>query len=155
MFKNLRGFIDGEATLAVDKDGMPTERDLMIGVVMLLLELSHGDSHLAPEEVTELVRNMNREFALQDHEIADLMEVAEVLRKNRGKVEHFIETVNSHYDDEQRQVILAMLWRLIRADGRIEKSEQQLAIKLRTVLNLSLEQAVRAVQMSEEPSPKR
>ena len=151
MLKNFDGFLrSDETTLKVDKDGQPTPRDLKIAIVVLLLDVAHHDGSFSPEEVRELVRAMNQAFEMSDIEVADILEVAEILHKNNEKVKQFISAINEHFDDGQRQVILAMLWKLVKADGKIEKIEQQHAIKLRTLLGLSLEQATRAVQMVDQ-----
>ena len=150
MLKNFRNYVEGETSLEFDKEGKPSERDLIVGVVVLLLELAHSDDKLDPSEISSIVRSISKAYSLSDAEVAELIEVAEILRQKREKVQQLIENVNAHYDDEQRQVVLSMVWNLIRADGRIEKAEQQTAIKLRSLLNLSLEQAARALQMAEE-----
>lgn len=150
MLKDIKNFIEQGASLSVDKDGIPSERDLMIGVIVLLLELAHSDDHLDPDETNQIVRSISKAYSLSDPEVAELIEVAEILRQKRDRVQQLIENVNSHYDDEQRQMVLSMVWNVIRADGRIEKAEQQTAIKLRTLLNLTLEQALRALQLAEE-----
>lgn len=151
MLKNFDGFLrSDETTLMVDKDGQPTPRDLKVAIVVLLLDVSHHDGTFSPDEVRELVASMNAAFEMTDIEVADILEVAEILHKSNEKVKQFIAAINEHFDDSQRQLILAMLWKLVKADGKIEKVEQQHAIQLRTLLGLSLEQAARAVQMVEQ-----
>ena len=149
MFHDFKNFLSGNTTLKAEVDGSPTPREMQIAIVAVLLETAHHDSTFLPEEVTELVRVMNRAFGLSDVDVGELMEVGSILRKDPEKIRQFVDAINMHFTAEQRQLILAMLWKLVKADGRIEKVEQQFAIKLRTMLQLSLEQAMRAQQMAE------
>ncbi len=150
MFENIRAFFRGEANLQHDQFGTPTERDLQIATGVLLLNMAGSDEDYAPEEVRSIYAAMEEQFGINNNETLQVLEEADKLRQQEGKLDEFVAVVNKHFDDQQRQLILSMIWRVIIADEMIEKYEQRFASELRQRLQLSREQAEMAKQMALE-----
>jgi len=58
--------------------------------------------------------------------------------------------VNEKFNEEQKQIVLAMIWSLALADGVADRLETNFATVLRNRLNLTIDQAVTARQLAEE-----
>ena len=149
MFKNLSEFFAGEVSLKIDANGEPTRRDLIVSAVVVLNGLAHADNDFETEELNSIMNQMFAEFELSQNEGAEILAIAQFLQRDQSKIDQFIDTLNANFTIEQKQLILAMAWKLIIADGVVEKFESELAVELRGKLGLSLEQAVRARQMAE------
>jgi uncharacterized tellurite resistance protein B-like protein len=160
MFTHLREFFHGIDSLTVDKDGEKVTRDLQIAAVVLLLEVARRDGHFEQEEATAVVRAVEEEFGIDRDKALELLERAETsgraLELGRGegieplKIDYFLRVINEHFDDTQKQHILAMCWKVILADGVIDNDESTFAVGLRTALGLTLEQSIRARRIAEE-----
>lgn len=138
-----------EQDLAADLGGEVTPFDVQVAVVALLVEMAESDAHVSADELTEIVRTMNRAFSLTDSQVGELLEVVRVLRQESKRLEDYFQLVNTHFSPDQRQEVLAMLWRVIAADGRVERFEASFAVTARTRLGLSVEQAVRARHLAD------
>ncbi|MCO6430745.1 MAG: TerB family tellurite resistance protein [Deltaproteobacteria bacterium] len=148
MFENLKDLLS-HSTLTVDASGQPTSRDLRISVVVLLLSLANADGNLSSPEVGALCTSTFRKMGLEEHETGELMEVADFLVRDSAKLDSFLAALRDGFNSNQKQLLLALLWRIIMADQKVEKLEGIMAAEIRTKLGLSLEQGVRARKLAE------
>ena len=147
MFKKLAGILEGSVGLDKDSSGEPTTEDLQIATGVLLLEMSGRDEDYAPEEVRAIFLEMKAQFGIEDeHEIMALLEKATDLREEKEKIDSFVQTLIDNYSEEQRSLILSMAWKVILADGEIEKAEKRFAKQLATRLQLSEETYNKAIE---------
>ena len=151
MFSNLKDFAAGEATLAVDKSGQPTERDVRIATGVLLLALAHADNDFDPAEAKTIVSSMREQFNIEsDAHIGLILEVSDYLMRNVEVLNMFVSVINENFNTEQKQRVLAMVWKVIKADGLVNYFELSFACDLRQKLELSVEQALHAQKLVEK-----
>ena len=163
MFKKLRDFFKGDSDdggsgkghsapvrLEADKSGKPTDHDLHIATVVLLIEMASSDQDIAREEAETVCNLMQAQFGIDDAKIPEIVEVAISSRKAKGKINEFVALINERFTDAQRQVILAMIWKIVIADGKIEQYEQNFANQMRNRLRLTEEIAEEARAMAED-----
>ncbi|MCB0346204.1 MAG: TerB family tellurite resistance protein [Bdellovibrionales bacterium] len=150
MFKKVMDFLKGEATLEVDSSGDATSEDMQIATGVLLLEMAGSDKDYDPEEVHTVFRTMEREFKVDQDEALRLLESADKLRGAKGKIDEFIKTLNENFSEEQRVIVLSMVWQVVMADGKVDKFEKRFAQQIQNRLKLSDEQAEEARQMAAE-----
>ncbi|MCB0323285.1 MAG: TerB family tellurite resistance protein [Bdellovibrionales bacterium] len=150
MFRRIKEFFEGKATLEVDRTGEPTGKDLQIATAVLLLEMAGADEDYAPEEVKSCFAAFQRQFDVEDDETLRIFESAEQLREEKGKIDEFVQVINERFNDRQKQIIMAMIWRIVIADEVVENYEQRFASQLRTRLQLSREQAEAAKDLALE-----
>ena len=150
MFANLHQFLSGKANLAVDGGQQPCSRELQVAVAALLLEMAKSDADFSAEELNRIVTIMFTEMETAEQETAQIIEMLEFMKRDGGRLERFIQAINDNFSSEQRQMVLALIWRMVNADGRIQSFETTLAVDLRKRLGLTLEQAVFARQMAEK-----
>ncbi|HQH25796.1 MAG TPA: TerB family tellurite resistance protein [Oligoflexia bacterium] len=148
MLENIKDFLKGETSLKVNKGGEPTSKDLAIATGMLLLEMAGADLDYAPEEVRTIFAALEKHLNVSDTETLEILEQADKLRQQEGKFDEFLGVINANFDEKQKQLILAMVWKVIIADELIDKYEQRFASELRQRLQLSREAADAAKQMA-------
>ena len=147
MFNKIKEYFEGEASLQVDKSGKVTDEDMQIATGLLLLEMAGKDEDFAPEEVQAIFRAMESEFDLKDTEVMALLEDAEQIRKEKGKIDEIVTSINNNFDTKQKQIVLSMIWRVVMADGNIDKFESRFATQMRFRLQLTEEEAKEAREM--------
>ncbi len=150
MFEKVMDFFKGEATLDVDSSGDATSEDMQIATGVLLLEMAGSDKDYDPEEVHTVFRTMEREFKIDQDEALRLLELADKLRGQQEKIDRFISTLNDNFSDEQRVLVLSMVWQVVMADGKVDKFEKRFAKQVQTRLKLSEEQAADARRLATE-----
>lgn len=149
MFKRIQEFFKGTATLDVDATGAPTQRDALTATGVLLLEVAGQDSDYAPEETREVFRTIEAQFGIRKEEAMELLEIADAARNETKKIDEFVKNINTHFSLDQRVRILAMAYRVILADEKLDKEELRYLTQLKFRLQLSDEQLERAKELVE------
>ncbi len=152
MFKAIKNFFkssNGPVSLFVDKNGEPTSEDINIAVAVLLVEIAASDKDIAPEEGSAVVEVLIKELGIPDSEHQSLIETAVAASEHGKKIGEFSKVINASFSPEQRQRVLYMLWRVILADGKIDKFEERMAIQMKSRFQLTDDQAAVAKRMAE------
>lgn len=154
MFGKLKSFFKGETTLEkslqADKTGQPTAHDLHVAAAVLLIEMAGSDQGIAAQEAQAVCALMGQEFGLAEETLPELVQTAVSARQQKGKIDEFVKAINANFDDSQRQRLLAMIWKIVLADGKVEKFEQRFAVQMYNRFRLSEEQAQAAREMAEQ-----
>lgn len=148
MFKKVSEFLKGDVKLDIDASGNPTEEDMLIATGVLLLQMAGSDSDFAPEEVRTIFQVMKAQFNIEEGELKPILEQANTLREEKGKIDEFVTTINANFNLKQRQRVLAMLWKVILADGKVDKFETRYATQLKFRLQLTDQEANDAHEMA-------
>lgn len=153
MFGKIKAFFTGESSLqsslTMDKDGSLTSRDMHIAATVLLIEMAGRDQGIASQEVEQVCTLMQKEFAIAEEDLPELVSLAVEARKNSGKIDEFVKTINESFSEAQRQRLLAMIWKIVLADGAVDKFEQRFAVQMYNRFQLTSEQAEAARSMAE------
>lgn len=150
MFKNLDAALNGHSALEIDSNEELTEKELMVGSMIFLLKIADADNQVSGEEITEIVRALNREFEKTDEEAGHIIEVAQVLKNNPSNLDNIATQISQHATNEQKLKICSLIWKVILADGQVKAIETAAASNIRNFLGLSLEQATTARAMAEQ-----
>jgi uncharacterized tellurite resistance protein B-like protein len=149
MFNKVSDFFKGKTNLLVDASGNPTDEDLLISTGVILLEMAGSDDDFAPEELQTIFKVMQEEFQIDKGEVYSLLNQADLVRSEKGKIDEFVAAINANFKAPQRQRILSMVWQVVNADGHVEKFEQRFATQLKYRLKLTDEEAIEAKKMAE------
>ncbi|MCB0334113.1 MAG: TerB family tellurite resistance protein, partial [Bdellovibrionales bacterium] len=79
-----------------------------------------------------------------EDEVPELVEIAIAAKCEKGKIDEFVKAINDNFNPKQRQEILTMVWKVVLADGKIDKFEERFAAQMKTRFMLSDEQADQA-----------
>jgi uncharacterized tellurite resistance protein B-like protein len=148
MLNKIKNFLEGETQLDKTRDGDEVDRELMVAIGVLMLQMAGADNDFAPEEVQSCFRSLEKQFGLSDADAMKILEEADSCRDDKEKVSQLIDALNQKYNEGQRQLILALIWKVVVADEKIEKYELRIANQVRVRLQLSEEQAEEARQMA-------
>ncbi|RMG42705.1 MAG: TerB family tellurite resistance protein [Candidatus Dadabacteria bacterium] len=153
MFKGLKDFFSGSKeikdTLDQDQAGNVTDHDLHVATAVLLVEMAGADKEIAPEEAETLCVALQEQFGIPAAKVPEIVQTAIASRKEKGKIDEFVNLINQRFNDMQRQRILAMIWKVVLADEKIDKFEERFATQIKYRFKLTDEQAARAREMAE------
>ena len=149
MFSKVSDFLKGEVSLQIDSSGNPSDEDLLIATGVLLLEMAGSDDDYDPSEVRTIFSVMEEQFGIQQGEVHQLLAEADELRKENDKIDQFVDTINAQFKAQQRQQVLAMIWKVVLADGHIDKFEERFAEQIKFRLKLTDEEAKQARELAE------
>lgn len=147
MYRDLREFIKNRPAI----DGKrPSAKELQVACIAVLLHTAQIDRNFGSNEIRQLVAALNREFGITDVEAGELIEIAELLLREPGKLADFSKLLREALTVKEKQMLVAYAWKIAESDGALEYEEASLATQLRKDLNLTLEQALAARQLMAE-----
>lgn len=154
MLKKLKDFFKTEkqtdVSIGVDRDGAVVGDELVLATIVMMVEMAAADREIAREEAEAVCSLIGTQFAVDDAKIPSLVEYAISSRRESGRIDEFVNTINQHFSRPQRQKVLAMIWKVIIADGRIDKFEQRFATQIKFRFQLSDDEADEARNMAED-----
>jgi len=114
-----------------------SETQLQIATCALFLEIANSDDEFSIEEKFFIEKTMRDEFNLADELVDELLALATQQTDESVSLYEFTDIINKSYDRDAKLVIIKNLWRLVYADGKLDKYEEYF---MRTISrNLHLE----------------
>ena len=138
-----------EISLKVDQFGAASDQDMQVACAVLLVEMARADKAIAPEEGAAVVKLMEREFGVPSSEIPKLIEIAAAACRSGG-VDLLVRCLNERLSADQRERLLAMVWKVVLADKRVDEHEEGLFEEMRKRLKLTSAQADDARYLAEK-----
>ena len=80
---------------------------------------------------------LQERFALDAAAAGELLTLAEQVRADSFDLQQFTSQINQNFDREEKLAVMETLWRIIYADGVLDKYEDALARQLASLLRLS------------------
>ena len=142
MFSIIKKILTKKPTSSTSAD--ETELRTHIAAGVLLLEAAHVDNECTEEEMKHVVQTLKTTFNLSAEYVDELVEEAHLERKNAVDLWQFTNHMNQNYTQEEKLKVMEDVWRVIHADGQLEKHEDQFAHKLANLLRLTHKQLIDA-----------
>lgn len=129
---------------------------IQVATCVVLLEMAHADEEFHAMEET-LVRDLlQHKFDLSEQDVAELIEFARAQRQQSLDLFQFTRQINEHFSRSEKMEMMEALWRLIYADGVLDKYEDYLVRQLATLLRLAHGEMIEAkVKVLDELRPDR
>jgi uncharacterized tellurite resistance protein B-like protein len=134
---------DHPAHLATEGSGEAASCELQAATAALLLEAAYGDAEILRSEEDALLKGLEREFGIGFEEALQVLDRAEAIRPPAVKLDDLIEVLRDRYDETQRRQIVALLWRVVRADDVVREWEQAFVNHVAEVLGIPSDEARR------------
>jgi uncharacterized tellurite resistance protein B-like protein len=101
---------------------------------VILLEAAHADHECSEEELNHIIGTIRSMYGLPQEEVDELMEFAHSERGEATDLLQFTRQANERMDREQKLELLEAVWRIIYADGTVDRHEEGFARKLANLL---------------------
>ena len=109
------------------------------GVKVPLLQcirVAHSDGHYKAVEASVVHALLAEKFNLSSAAVADLIDYAHDHRAESLDLFQFAREINAHFSREEKLDVMEGIWRVIYADGSLDRYEDALARQLATLLRL-------------------
>lgn len=110
---------------------------IQVATCALLLEMAHSDETFHDLEALLIRDLLQRKFDLSEELAAELMQFAQQERESRLDLFGFAREINQSFTREEKLDVMDVLWRIVYADGVLDKYEDNLVRRLATLLRLS------------------
>lgn len=115
------------------------ERDhrIMTATCIMLLEMAHADGEFHEMESLLLSDLLSKKFDLLPDAREELIRYAREKKASSLDLFQFTRQINDHFSREEKLEIMRASWRIIYADGVLDKYEDFLIRRFTTLLRLS------------------
>lgn len=112
-------------------------KDVRIAACALFLEMANIDGEFSESEQKRILSLLKNDYHLSDDEALTLIEATNQELQQSIDLWQFTRRINQSYSDEEKIRIIEMLWKIVYADGALDKHERYLVDKLSKLLRLS------------------
>jgi uncharacterized tellurite resistance protein B-like protein len=132
MFNRIMSLLQAESTSAEESR---FER-VQVATCALLLEVAHSDGHYKSVEAKIVHELLANTFNLPPAAVTELIDYSHQHRQDSTDLFQFAREINAHFSREEKADVMEGIWRVIYADGALDKFEDALARQLATLLRL-------------------
>ena len=152
MFKRIMNLLQGEGEVAEESR---FER-VQVATCALLMEVAHSDGHYQSVEASIVHDLLAQKFNLSAAAVAELVDYSHQHREDSLDLFQFAREINAHFSREEKLDVMEGVWRVIYADGTLDKHEDALARQLATLLRLDHKDVIdRKLMVLDEVDPNR
>ena len=142
-----------EAISSADSSGAGTmERDaaLRVATAILMIDVARADSVFDESEFDALLELIAAHFALPAEQAAELVIAANEKADDMVSVHEFTQLLHENLSENEKARIIALLWKIAYADGRLDKYEDSLVLKISDLLYVSRGRVMRLKHDAEQ-----
>jgi len=136
MLKAIKDFVERQIMLPVERGNSTTEHALRLATAALLVEMSRQDDTILPVEKAAVEAALREKFDLTGEEVAALYTLAEGEVKGAVDYYQFTSLIKDHFNPEQKEKVVELLWQVAAADGHIDKYEEHMVRRIAELLYL-------------------
>ena len=136
MKKLTRFILDKFITLLSDKkEAKEEEFDAsQLAVTSLMVTTALHDGEFDEIEKDEILKLLGNFYNLDNDKLNKLFEASYELVDNANDIQQFTSKINSLLTDDEKIMIIEMIWKIVIADGRIDDYENALVRKISGLL---------------------
>ena len=120
-----------------DSSGPGEGARIQVAACAVLLEAAHADYESTDEELDHVLVTIKHTFRLSHEYAEELVELARAEREHAVDLWEFTNAVNGNFSREEKIKVVEAVWRIIFADGEIDKHEDYFVRKLSNLLRLT------------------
>ena len=134
MLDSIKNFFDQRLLPGAVADDQESEHVLRLAIGALLLEMTHVDGEVWPEQREAVATAVLEHFDLAKGEAAELLELAEAERTEATDYFQFTSLINGVYTPEQKISLVELLWQIAYANESLHRYEEHLVRKIADLL---------------------
>ncbi len=110
---------------------------LRMATAVLMLEVARADHVFEESELDRALNLVEAHFQLAPEDAAMLVNLAGDKAEELVSLHEFTRLLNEHLDEKEKSRVIALLWQIAYADGRLDKYEDSLVLKISDLLYVS------------------
>jgi uncharacterized tellurite resistance protein B-like protein len=113
------------------------EATLRMATAVLMIDVARADYLFDESEFDRLLELIAMHFELSAEDAAELVIDANERADELVSVHEFTKHLHEHLDENEKARIVSLLWQIAYADGRLDKYEDSLVLKISDLLYVS------------------
>jgi len=136
---------------AEDEAGEHLDKKLKVAACVLILEIAKSDYEFSGRERKAVHDILKNNLEVAEEEVEDILQIAEKERSENVDLYEYTKLINHNYSFEDKQKLVEMFWKIIYADGILDRYEDHLVHKLTDLLHLTHEDLIEA-KLKQKPA---
>jgi len=128
---------------AAEPSAADRETAIRKATAILMLDVARADYVFEESEFERVLELVERHFGLSAEETVQLVNDAGDEAEDLTSVHQFTELLHEHLEENDKARIVALLWQIAYADGRLDKYEDSLVLKISDLLYVSRARVMR------------
>lgn len=104
---------------------------------VLMVDVARADYVFDADEFDSLLRLIQAHFHLSPDQAADLVNAADEKVDGLTSLHDFTQLLHNNLDEQEKAHVVGLLWQVAYADGRLDKYEDALVLKISDLLHVS------------------
>jgi uncharacterized tellurite resistance protein B-like protein len=129
-----------ESISVTTADGTDEQRRtdaLRMATAVLMVDVARADHVFGDEEFDRVLELVQAHFELTADQAAALVVDADDQAEELISVHDFTQLLHNNLDEREKATIVGLLWQVAYADGRLDKYEDSLVLKISDLLHVS------------------
>lgn len=135
MLKSIREFFDRN----IVAQGAPAaeHHSIELATAALLVEVVRSDAGIVPSEQQAVLRAVREKYSLSDEEAQTIFRLAEEEVRTANDYYQFTSLINRHFDQQQKQHVIELMWRVAYADAELAAHENHVLRRIAELLHVT------------------
>ena len=133
-----------------DANVLDREAALRLATAVLMIDVARADYVFDESEFDRVLQLVETHFELTPQQAAELVNEASDKAEDLISAYEFTEMLHKHVDEEEKARIVGLLWQIAYADGRLDKYEDSLVLKISDLLYVSRGRVMRLKHDAEQ-----
>ena len=144
MIDRLKKFFVRDNTAGPSEKRIAQDKDIHVATCALLLEMATIDGEFSDVERDRIMTILKNQYSLSDEDALALMDAAREEITKSIDLWQFTNLINRNYTEEEKIRVIETIWKVVYADGILEKHEDYLVHQLGKLLRLTHSQLIEA-----------
>ena len=132
-FKN----VFGEQKAEGQKEEVDSEERVKIASCVLLLEAASADGNIDDDERKTIFEILNQEFSLSEEDAKELVSISSMEKQESIDIYQNTKIIDKNLSYDEKVNVLVNIWKVIFADGRLDKHEDHLIHRIADLMKVS------------------
>jgi uncharacterized tellurite resistance protein B-like protein len=139
MLKQLIDQISDAISTPAESVDAEAQREAAIrsATAVLMIDVARADYVFDDTEFESVLRLIQSHFDLSGEDAAALVNMADERAERLTSLHEFTQLLHNNLDEREKARIVGLLWRIAYADGRLDKYEDALVLKISDLLHVS------------------
>jgi uncharacterized tellurite resistance protein B-like protein len=113
------------------------EEAVRMATAVLMVDVARADDVFDDSEFDRVLKLIEQHFGLTAEQAASLINVADERAEDLVSLHEFTQLLHHNLDESEKAKIVGLLWQIAYADGRLDKYEDSLVLKISDLLHVS------------------
>lgn len=138
MIRNMLDKMADAITATQDReDGPARENAIRMATAVLMIDVARADHVFDESEFDSVLELIESHFSIGPEAAVEIFNDANEEAEDLTSLHDFTQLLHANLDEAEKSQIVALLWRIAYADGRLDKYEDSLVLKISDLLHVS------------------